>query len=112
MRDTIKKHKDFARAETDITFGTPFFVARSRPTLWPGNAQYGLIATKKTLKNATDRNRAKRLLRAWIRANESLMSPDMDYIFIVRTPILEATLSEGNAMMKRALKKLATDNQL
>jgi len=110
MRDTIKKHKDFARADTDITVPTPFFIARSRPTLWPGNAQYGLIVTKKTLKLATDRNRAKRLLRVWIRENESLMSPDMDYIFIVRSPILEATLPDGTAMMKKALVKLASDS--
>ena len=111
MRDTIKKHKDFIRAETDITFPTPFFIARARPTFWPGNAQYGLVATKKTLKHATDRNRAKRLLRVWIRANEDLMSADLDYIFIVRAPTLEATLPDGTAMMKKALKRLATGGQ-
>ena len=104
MRDTIKKYKDFARAETDVTFPTPSFVARARPTRFSGGARYGLIATKKTLKHATDRNRAKRLLRVWLRANESMMSPEMDYIFIARAPILEATLPEGAAMMKRALK--------
>jgi ribonuclease P protein component len=108
MRDTIKRHKDFAGTESDPVFRCPLFIARARPTLWPGGARYGLIATKRTLKRAVARNRAKRLLRVWIRESESQMSPDLDYVFIVRAPILEAALQDGLAMMGKAIRKLKT----
>ncbi|MCL1892049.1 MAG: ribonuclease P protein component [Alphaproteobacteria bacterium] len=107
MRQTVKNHKDFMPGDSDPVFKCPLFIARSCSTRFPGDARYGLIATKKTLKHAVDRNRAKRLLRVWIRENESHMSPDMDYFFIVRRDILDASKPEGVAMMKKAIKKLA-----
>ncbi|MDR2412853.1 MAG: ribonuclease P protein component [Rickettsiales bacterium] len=105
MRNTLKKHWEFAISETEPAVATHFFIARTRPTIFPGDARYGLIATKKTFRAAVDRNRAKRLLRVWMRKNETLLDPDLDYVFIARRAILDATLTEGAAMMKRALKK-------
>ncbi len=109
MRDTIKKHKDFMPVETDPVAKTPLFILRACPTKFPGDARYGLIVTKKTFKHATDRNRAKRLLRVWIRANEELMSPEMDYIVIGRRDILDADLPTGTAVMKKAMKTVRRD---
>lgn len=106
MRNTIKNHKDFAMAADAPTEVTRFFIAKARPTIFPGDSRYGLIVTKKTFKLAVDRNRAKRLLRVWIRENEALMSPDMDYVFIGRRAILDATLPDGLNTMARALKSL------
>ena len=106
MRDTIKNHKDFSMAENDPVWKCPLFVARAKPAALAGDARYGLIATKRTLRHAVDRNRAKRLLRVWIRANDARMSPEFDYIFIVRSPILDAGLEEGVDLMKRAVKNL------
>ena len=106
MRQVIKKYKDFAPGENDPVFKCNLFITRARPTLWPGEAKYGLIATKKTMKLAHDRNRAKRLLRVWIRENEKHMRPDFDYFFIVRRSILDAKKPEGILWMKRAIKNV------
>ncbi len=105
MRQIIKKHKDFVQTEKDLSVKTPLFVLRARATLWPGQAKYGLIVTKRTLKRAHERNRAKRLLRVWLRACESELSPDMDYILIVCAPILEASLSDGITTLQKAIEK-------
>lgn len=106
MRSTIKKHSDFQFADNAPIVKTPLFLAKSRPTIFPGDARYGLITTKRTFKLAVHRNRARRLLRAWIRENEDLMSPDMDYVFIARSAILDSDKSTGIATMKRAIKSL------
>ncbi|MGI5845595.1 MAG: ribonuclease P protein component [Alphaproteobacteria bacterium] len=111
MRQTIKKYKDFIIQENNSVVKTPLFIIRSRPTLWDGNAKYGLVTTKKTFRLACERNRAKRLLRVWIRACESLMNPDMDYIFIARTSILNTTLSIGIETMKKALQQLSNNDE-
>lgn len=110
MRQIIKNHKDFVQTEKDLSVKTPLFILRARATLWPNDAKYGLVATKRTLKRAHDRNRAKRLLRVWLRACESELSPDMDYIIIVRTPILDASLTDGIATLKKAIEKTKTIN--
>jgi ribonuclease P protein component len=107
MRQTIRKYKDFIAGENDPMVKTPIFIVRCRPTLWSGDAKYGLIASKKTFAHAHDRNRAKRLLRVWVRACESDMNPKMDYIFIARATILDASLQIGTETMKNALNKLA-----
>ncbi len=107
MRQTIKNHHQF-QTDTDAPLAvTPYFLAKCRPTLFPGDARYGLIVTKKTFKLAVDRNRAKRLIRVWIRECADMMSPDMDYIFIIRGLILRASKPEGVKTMKKALKQLA-----
>ncbi|MDR0726725.1 MAG: ribonuclease P protein component [Rickettsiales bacterium] len=106
MRSTIKNHKDFAMGDTAPTAKTSLFIVRARPTLFPGDARYGLVATKKTFKLAVHRNRAKRCLRVWIRENESSLNPDMDHVFIARNPILNATKDEGIAATAKALRYL------
>ena len=83
-----------------------FFIAKARDTKWPGDARYGLTATKRTFRPAVLRNRAKRLLRAWLKEAEDALNPDLDYVFIARYGILGAKLPDGVAQIKRALKKL------
>ena len=111
MRETIKKHSDFMMAEDDPKFVSPLFIMRARKTKWPDEAKYGLVATKKTFRHAVDRNRAKRLLRVWIRAAGAELSPEMDYVFIARHPILEAALPDGVEMVKKALRKIRNKEQ-
>jgi ribonuclease P protein component len=93
-------------ADNAPTVKSSLFIARARPTLFPNDARYGLIATKRTFKLAVHRNRAKRLIRVWIRENESLMRPDTDYIFIARKAILDASKPIGIAAMAKALTVL------
>jgi ribonuclease P protein component len=93
-------------AENDPVFKCVPFIARAKIAKYASDPRYGLVATKRSFRHAVDRNRAKRLLRVWIRANQKLMSPDHDYVFIARPPILSTGLAEGSGLMKRALKKL------
>jgi len=103
MRDTIKNHKDFLMTDENPVAKSSLFYVRMKPCSITNNARYGLMATKKTFKLAVERNRAKRLLRDWIRFNEKFLLPDMDYIFVARRPILDATRDDGRAAMARAL---------
>ena len=83
-----------------------YFYVRMKPCVLPENARYGLVATKKTFKFAVQRNRAKRLLRDWIRFNEKLLRDDMDYVFVARRSILDASRDDGRMAMARALTYL------
>ena len=106
MRDTIKNHKDFLMTDENPVARSSYFFVRMKPCVKDGDARYGLVATKKTFKFAVQRNRAKRLLRDWVRFNEKLLRPDMDYVFIARHPILEASREDGRDAMARALAYL------
>lgn len=114
MRDTIKNHNDFLMQPTDPVARCSYFLIRAKKAKFPDDARYGITATKKTFKHAVDRNRAKRLLRDWIRHNEKLMRPDWDYVFIVRRGIMDATRDQGREAMRKALhylKKQTPDAQ-
>ncbi len=103
MRNTIKKHQDFLIQDNDINARCSFFFIRARTAKIDGDARYGLIVTKRLFKFAVDRNRAKRLLRDWIRFNEKHMCNDLDYIFIARHGILDASRTDGRVAMRKAL---------
>ena len=107
MRNTIKKHADFAMTDNDLMARSAFFLVRAKPAKFDGDARYGLIVTKRLYKHAVDRNRAKRLLRDWIAFNERYMAPDMDYIFIARGLTLTATRDDGRTAMRKALHYIA-----
>ncbi|MFQ6739620.1 MAG: ribonuclease P protein component [Alphaproteobacteria bacterium] len=106
MRDTIKKYTDFMTPEDGPVAKSSFFVIRLGPTKTPGTPRYGLKVTKRVFKFAVHRNRAKRLLRDWIRYNDKLLLPEYDYIFISRTGILGAGRDEGREAMRKALAYL------
>ncbi len=106
MIDTIKKHSDFVAHRESPYFNAGPFVAKAAKTLFPGDNRYGIIATKKTLKFAVKRNRAKRLIRAWLQQNQDLLIPELDYIFIVRRDILDTDFELGSKLMGKYIKKL------
>lgn len=106
IRDTIKRHEDFAMGENDPMAKSAFFLVRAKYAKYPDDARYGIIVTKKTFKHAVDRNRAKRLIRDWISFNEKLMRPEWDYVFIIRRAILDADRLSGRTAMKKALNYL------
>lgn len=106
IRDTIKKHEDFAAGNNDPTARCAYFLVRCKDAKYSDDPRYGLIVTKKTFKHAVDRNRAKRLLRAWIECNEKMLCPEWDYVFIARRDILGADKQSGCIAMKKALHYL------
>lgn len=103
IRDTIKKHSDFATTDENPSGRCSYFLIRAKPAKFQGDARYGLVVTKKSFRLATTRNRIKRMLRDWIAFNEQMMCPDMDYIFIARRDIVNATRTDGRVAMKKAL---------
>lgn len=106
MRDTIKKHSDFHMTEDDPSARSEFFVVRARKTVFPGDARVGFTVTKRTFKLAVERNRAKRLMRDWVRFCDDLMVPEFDYVFIARPSILIATRDMGRIAMTKALRHI------
>ena len=106
MRDTIKRHADFATGDDAPTARCAYFLVRTKPAKYPEDARYGMIVTKKTFKHAVDRNRAKRVLRDWIAHNEDMMQNAWDYIFVIRRDILIADRQSGRVAMKKALNYL------
>lgn len=83
-----------------------YFLIRMRRARIPEKPEYGLVVTKRMFKHAVDRNRAKRLLRDWLRFNEKNLRPDCDYVFISRRAILDATRTDGRVAMRKALHYL------
>jgi len=106
-RKTIRDHKDFLISLGDFKVVSYNLTVKAKPAKIPGDARYGVVAAKKYFKLAVDRNRAKRMLRDWIAANENLMLPELDYIFIARDPILTRKRDPGRKEMGRSLKKIA-----
>ena len=105
-RKTIRNHKDFFVSPNSPKTITDFFIIKAKTAKIADDARYGIIATKRTFKFATQRNRAKRLIRDWIAYSEDLMTDTMDYIFILRDKILNAKREQGRAMMAIALNKI------
>ena len=83
-----------------------YFFIRAHKARFPKNPRVGFTATKRTFKFATDRNRAKRLLRDWVRFHANLMHNMFDYVFIARVPILGATRDQGRLAMEKALRHI------
>lgn len=110
MRNTIKRHQDFITTDTDPSVRSAYFVIRAKNARFPDDPRVGYVAAKRTFKLAVDRNRAKRLMRDWVRFNNDLMLPEYDYIFIAHASILTATRDMGRTAMAKALRHIAHEN--
>lgn len=106
-RKTIRNHQDFLTPRDGPWIANTFFIIKMKPAKIPGDPRYGLVATKKTFKLAVQRNRAKRIARDLIAANEDFMMEYYDYIFILREPILYLSRDKGRDKMRRKLQMLA-----
>jgi len=102
MKNTIKLHKNFKFPENNWLTEGPLHL-KWRPKLFE-SPQFGFVATKKTFPRAVDRNRAKRLLRIWIRANT--LPKDLDLLFVARPSILEINYLDGAHLVKTVVKKI------
>ena len=105
-RKTIRAHKDFLAPRDAPWTSNASFLIRLKPAKIPDDPRYGIIVSKKVFKLATERNRAKRLIRDWIAYNEDLMMDKWDYIFVLRAPILTLNRTSGREKMKYKLKCL------
>lgn len=106
-RKTIRNHKDFFVPKDGTYAAFDCFKVCAKPAKISGDARYGLIVSKRTFKFSVQRNRAKRLIRDWITVNEDLMLPELDYVFIIRSSLLDCNRKKGYRQIKRALLKIA-----
>ena len=105
-RKTIRKHMDFITPPDCLMARGSFFVIKTKPAKIPNDARYGLVVTKKSFKLATQRNHVKRLIRDWIAYNQDLMSPELDYIFILNPSVLDKNRENGRKEIQKAFEKI------
>ena len=65
-----------------------------RPTGEPGPARFAVIAAKKNLPQAVDRNRAKRLARELFRTDASAFPAGWEVVLVIRSGMLKRSLAE------------------
>lgn len=65
----------------------------------------GVIASKRTLRKAVDRNRAKRLLREAYRRNRHRFRGNRDVVLIARKPLAHASLAVVEDELLRLARK-------
>lgn len=113
MRNTIKTHNDFITPRDFPYSVMNWFSVHTKLAKYPEDPRYGLIVTKRSFRHAVERNRAKRLLRDWIRFAEKYMCPDLDYTFSARAALLndDVTREMGRKMMVTALKYIRHRNE-
>lgn len=104
----LRKRSDFLIvAKAGEKWITPAFIIQVYGRAPEGPSRYGITASKK-IGGAVERNRAKRRLRALIRAIPlSLVAPGMDYVFIARQEILKRDFVLMGNELSHALRKLA-----
>lgn len=90
--------------DDDPSARSPYFFVRAKKARFTKDPRVGFTATKRTFRLAVERNRAKRLLRDWVRHNKGLMADMFDYVFIARPQILNATRPEGRTAVEKALR--------
>ena len=106
-RKTISHHRDFCVPSNCFRVVEDCFILKAAPTKTPGDPRYGLVVSKRAFKFAVERNRAKRLMRDWIAANENCMNPKLDYIFIVNHNVLNCTREIGRQKVNAVLKSVS-----
>lgn len=110
-RKTIRNHADFLVPQNSPWTRNACFNTKVRPVKFQDSPRYGIVVSKRLFKLATERNRAKRLLRDWIAYNEDLMQPEFDYIFIANDEILGCSREMGRKLMENAINKISKKHE-
>ncbi|MCL2629104.1 MAG: ribonuclease P protein component [Alphaproteobacteria bacterium] len=106
FRESFKKRADFLRLkDCGASFVARFFIANAAPAR-EIPARYGITASLSTFDNSVKRNRARRLMREWLRLEADALDPGKDYSFVLRAAILNAKREEGVKELKKVLEKL------
>ena len=88
--------------ETCASFAGRFMVLRRCEGPGPG-MRLGVVVSRRTLRRAVDRNRAKRLIREAFRLNRHRLCGQADIVIVVRRGMIESS----RAQVEKELLKLA-----
>lgn len=101
----LRKTRDFALlSQKGRVVYSPFFTLRFRKSEEP--TKVGFVASTKIFKRAADRNRAKRRLRAALRALEPDWPKRFDLLFIAKRETTSVEFAELKKQVIRAFEKI------
>ena len=103
LQQRLRKSADFKDAFDQKRSFVGKYVVMMQRHCDDSSLRVGVIASKRTLRRAVDRNRAKRLMREVYRLNRYLFFGKLDVVLIARRPIAKATL----AQVEKDLMRLA-----
>ena len=104
LRQRLRKSADFQDAFDQKSSFVGKYVVMLQRHCDDSSLRVGVISSKKTLRRAVDRNRAKRLMREAYRINRHRFFGKLDVVLIARRPIAKATL----ALVEKDLMRLAS----
>ncbi len=101
----LRKSRDFALLSQNgrVVYG-PLFTLRFRKA--EDATKVGFVASTKIFKRAADRNRAKRRLRAALRALEPEWPKNFDLLFIAKRDVITAEFSDIKKQVKRSFEQM------
>jgi ribonuclease P protein component len=98
---TLTKQADFASVYAGQKQVSKNFVLFYLPH---AEFRYAVVASKKTIGNAVQRNRAKRLLRELLRAAVAPKKPTGNLIIVARAGVLKNKFADLQAELEKCLK--------
>ncbi len=101
----LRKTRDFALLSQKgrVVYG-PFFTLRFRQS--EEATKIGFVASTKIFKRAADRNRAKRRMRAALRALEVSWPRNVDLLFIAKREVITVQFEEIKTQVLKAFEKM------
>jgi ribonuclease P protein component len=100
----LAKSTDFQRVrQLGKSFAHPLLVLIAQPSQ-QRLTRFG-VAASRSVGKAVQRNRAKRLMRAAIQANQSQIPTGWDIVLIARRPLAEATFHQTQAALQTLLRR-------
>jgi ribonuclease P protein component len=103
----IRASADFARIRnTGSRLDCGPFLLNFKRTDGPAPARFAVIAAKKTLPLAVDRNRAKRLARELFRTDPAAFPAGAEVVLVIRSGMLRRRLSELRKVFAEAARRI------
>jgi len=84
------------------------FILNCRPTGAPRSARFAVIAAKKNLPLAVDRNRAKRLARELFRTDADAFPAGWEVVLVIRSGMLKRSLAELRKVYATAAARITS----